>query len=155
MEAKGFGAIIDMAIAKEEEAYNFYIGLADTVKNEEARDALRYIAAEEKQHKEFLVNYRDKGCGPDGLKPGTTVDYRIAEQLEAPEPGEDMGAKEIYLIAAHREKRANELYLSLASIHPDGAARNILLKMAEEELRHKEKMEFLYTNSAFPATDGV
>lgn len=155
METKGFGAIIDMAIAKEEEAYNFYIGLADRVKNEEARDTLRYIAAEEKQHKEFLVNYRDKGCGPDGLKPGTIVDYRVAEQLEAPEPGADMDTREIYLIAAHREKKANELYLSLAAIHPDGSARSFLLKMAEEELRHKEKMEFLYTNAAFPAAGGA
>lgn len=155
METKGFGAIIEMAIAKEEEACNFYIGLSDEAKTGEVRDTLRYIAAEEKQHKEFLVNYRDKGYSHGGLSLDTIVDYRIAEQLEAPEPGEDMGVKDVYLIAAHREKKANDFYLSLAAIHPDGDARRFLLKMAEEELRHKEKMEFLYTNAAFPPTGGV
>jgi len=155
METKGFGAIIDLAIAKEEAAYNFYTELVNKVRTTEAKDALQYIAAEEKQHKELLVDYRDKGYGDDGLTLSAVVDYKIAEQLEAPEPKSDMETRDVYLIAAHREKKAHELYLSLAAIHPDGRARNVLLKMAEEELRHKEKMEFLYTNAAFPKTDGA
>ncbi len=39
-----------------------------------------------------------------GLKPGTVVDYKIAEHLEAPEPKPGMEQKDVYLIAAHREK---------------------------------------------------
>jgi len=50
--------------------------------------------------------------------------------------------------------RRAEFYVSLAAIHPKGKAKNILLKMAEEELKHKEKMEYHYTNAAFPQTDG-
>jgi rubrerythrin len=30
----------------------------------------------------------------------------------------------------------------------------LLEKMAQEELRHKEKVEYLYANTAFPQTSG-
>ena len=36
----------------------------------------------------------------------------------------------------------------------DGKAKEMLLKMANEELKHKEKMEYLYANTAFPQTAG-
>lgn len=147
-------AIIDLAITKEEEAFGFYMDLMKIAADKQAKDALEYIAGEEKKHKEFLIGYRDKGAGSAGLKLGTVVDYKIAEHLEAPEPKPGMEQKDIYLIAAHREKAAHEFYLSLAAVHPDGEAKNILLKMAEEELKHKEKMEYFYTNAAFVQTDG-
>lgn len=154
MEKKDLAAIINLAIAKEEEAYNFYTGLMENVKTKEAKDTLQYIANEEKKHKEFLVNYREHGHGEEGLKLSATIDYKIAEHLEAPKLNAEMDNKDIYLVAAHREKGAHEFYLSLAEIHPAGAAKKMLLKMAEEELKHKEKMEYQYTNAAFPQTDG-
>ncbi len=154
MGTKDFAAIIDLAISKEEEAYNFYMELVKVGDDKAAKDAIQYIAAEEKRHKEFLVDYRDKGYGDEGLALGTVVDYKIAEHLEAPEPKAGMENKDVYLLAAHREKNAHEFYLSLASIHAEGRTRNLLLKMAEEELKHKEKMEYFYTNAAFPQTDG-
>ena len=146
--------ILGLAITKEQEAFDFYMDLAGTAADKQARDALEYIAGEEKKHKEFLIGYRDKGAGSAGLKPGTVVDYKIAEHLEAPEPKAGMEQKDVYLLAAHREKNAHEFYLSLAAVHPDGEAKNVLLKMAEEELKHKEKMEYFYTNAAFPQTEG-
>ena len=155
MERQDFGAIIDMAIAKEEEAYNFYIQLLSTAESEDTRDTIRFIAAEEQQHKELLVEYREKGYDDADLTLNTIIDRKVTEQLEAPEPASDMGIGDVYLLAAHREKKANELYLSLASIHPDGKARAILLRMAEEELKHKEKMEFLYTKVLFERTAGT
>ncbi len=30
----------------------------------------------------------------------------------------------------------------------------MLLKMANEEMKHKEKVEYLYANTAFPQTQG-
>ena len=154
MEKKDLAAIIDLAIAKEEEAYNFYVELMDKATTKEAKDTLQYVAAEEKKHKEFLVNYRESGYGDEGLKLSAVVDYKIAEHLEAPELKSNMENKDVYLVAAHREKISHEFYLSLAAIHPDGKAKNVLLKMAEEELKHKEKMEYHYTNAAFPQTSG-
>jgi rubrerythrin len=39
-------------------------------------------------------------------------------------------------------------------MHPQGDVREIFLKMANEELKHKEKVEYLYSNTAFPQTSG-
>ncbi|MDD3847572.1 MAG: ferritin family protein [Syntrophorhabdaceae bacterium] len=154
MESKDFAAIINLAISKEEEAYDFYMELINAVDDKAAKDALQVIAGEEKKHKEFLVNYRDKGYGNEGLKMTAVVDYKIAEHLEAPEPKAGMESKDVFLIAAHREKASHEFYLSLASMHSSGEARNMLLMMAAEELKHKEKMEYYYANAAFPQTSG-
>lgn len=154
MSTKDLGDILGLAITKEQEAFDFYMDLRKIAADKQAKDALEYIAGEEKKHKEFLMSYRDKGAGDAGLKPGTAVDYKIAEHLEAPEPKQGMEQKDVYLIAAHREKNAHEFYLSLAAVHPEGEAKNVLLKIADEELKHKEKMEYFYTNAAFVQTDG-
>jgi len=94
MGTKDFAAIIDLAISKEEEAYDFYMELVKVVDDKAAKDALQYIAAEEKKHKEFLVGYREKGYGDEGLALGTVVDYKIAEHLETPGPKAGMENKE-------------------------------------------------------------
>ena len=154
MEKRDFAAIIDLAIKKEEEAYFFYTELIDMVEAKEVKDTLKYIASEEKKHKEFLLNYRESGYGEEGLKLSAVVDYKIAEHLEAPALKPGMEAKDVYLTAAHREKNSHDFYISLAAIHPEGEAKNILLKMAQEELKHKEKMEYHYSNAAFPQTSG-
>jgi len=39
-------------------------------------------------------------------------------------------------------------------MHPAGPVRDLLLGMAREELLHKEKVEYLYANTAFPQTAG-
>jgi rubrerythrin len=48
----------------------------------------------------------------------------------------------------------DRFYTELAHLHADGDLREMLLKMANEELKHKEKMEYLYANTAFPQTSG-
>jgi rubrerythrin len=58
------------------------------------------------------------------------------------------------LIAAHRELRSYNFYSELAGLHPNGDLHEMLVKIANEELKHKEKMEYLYANTAFPQTDG-
>lgn len=154
MGTTDLGDVLGLAITKEQEAFDFYMELAKIVADKQTKDALEYIAGEEKKHKEFLIGYRDKGTGGGAFKPGTVVDYKIAEHFQAPEPKPGMEQKDVYLLAAHREKGAHEFYLSLAAVHPDGEVKNVLLKMAEEELKHKEKVEYFYTNAAFVQTSG-
>ncbi|MBW2011836.1 MAG: hypothetical protein JRI32_09435 [Deltaproteobacteria bacterium] len=82
------------------------------------------------------------------------VDYKIAEYQEEPEITKDMRSEDVFLVASHREARAHRFYSELAQLHPKGETREMLLKMANEELKHKEKMEYLYANTAFPQTAG-
>jgi rubrerythrin len=124
--------IIEIAIKREEDAYDFYMDIHSKVGDPGVKDTLEFIAGEEKKHKAFLVSYRDGNFGDKALRMSAVVDYKIAAYLEEPEVAENMKPEDVYLVASHR----------------------MLLKMANEELKHKEKMEYLYANTAFPQTSG-
>ncbi len=146
--------LIETAIRREEDAYAFYTDLQNRTEDAAVKDTLAFIAGEEQKHKAFLVRYLEGGAGSAGLRLSEVTYYKIAEHQQEPELGERMSAADIYLVAAHREKRSHRFYSELAALHPEGEARAMLLKMANEELKHKEKMEYLYANTAFPQTSG-
>lgn len=146
--------LIDTAIRREEEAHAFYMDLQRRVMDPGARESILWIAGEEQKHKAFLVRYREGGFGAGALKLSDVIYYRIAEHQEEPEKKTDMESAEVFLVASHRELRSYTFYTELANQHAAGEARDTLLKMANEELKHKEKMEYLYANTAFPQTSG-
>ncbi len=145
---------VELAIKKEEEAFAFYMDLAGTVEDKEAKDTLRFLAGEEKKHKEFLEKFRQGGCYVGGLAMKEPLDYKVAQHLEATDPKKDMKSKDVYLVAAFREQHAHDFYKGLADLHPAGEVKELLLRMANEELKHKEKVEYLYVNTAFPQLAG-
>ena len=151
---KTIADIIDMAIQREEEAYDFYMDIHHKVRDAGVQDTVEFIAKEEIKHKEFLVGYRAGNYGSDSLRMADVVDYKIAEYLEAPEIDSDSRSEDVYLIASHREARSHLFYTELAGMHAGSELKTMLLKMANEELKHKEKMEYLYSNTAFPQTSG-
>jgi len=154
MEEKRFGDYINIAIEREEEAYEFYMDLTTRIEDKAAKDTLTLLADEEKKHKQFLINYRDGNYGASALRMNDPIDYKIAEHLEQPDIIKDMTSADVYLVAAHREQNSYKFYSSLAELHPEGELRDLFKKIAREELRHKEKVEYLYSNAAFPQTDG-
>jgi rubrerythrin len=145
---------IDIAITKEQEAYDFYMDLYNKVEDKEAKSTLKYIAQEEAKHKEFLLTCREGRYCSTVLNLETPVDYNIVEHMEKPDIKKDIKSAEIYLIAANRELNAYNFYKGLADSHPAGDVKELLTKMANEELKHKEKMEYLYANTAFTQTAG-
>jgi len=154
MEEKTISMIIDVAIEREERACAFYRDLSGKVEDITAQETLQFLSDEEKKHKEFLEKYRQGDYNPESLRMAEVVDYKIAEYLAKPDIQKNMDSKDIYLVAAHRELNSYNFYKSLADLHPDGSLKTILLRMANEEKKHKEKVEYLYSNTAFPQTDG-
>jgi rubrerythrin len=151
---KKFLEIINRAIKREEEAYAFYMDIHGKVDDANVKDTVQWIAGEEKKHKEFLLNYRGGKYGAKPLRLTEVVLFKIAEYQEEPEIAKNMRSEDVYLVAAHRELRSYQFYTELAQTHPEGEAKDLLLRMANEELRHKEKMEYLYSNTAFAQTSG-
>ena len=146
--------ILEIAIKREEDAYDFYMDIHSKVVDAGVQDTLEFIAGEEKKHKAFLVRYRDGDFGGEALRMSDVVEYKIAEYLEEPEVDESSKPEDVYLLASHRELRSHYFYTELAHLHADGDLQEMLLKMANEELKHKEKMEYLYANTAFGQTSG-
>ncbi len=147
-------SIIELAIINEQEAYDSYMELHKIVNDKDAKDTLKFLAEEEKQHKAYLQKYRDGSFRENSLPLNAPVAYKIVENMGKPEARKDIKTKEVYLIAAGKELDAHEFYKSLASMHPEGNVRDMLLRMADQELKHKEKVEYLYANTAFTQTAG-
>ena len=154
MNENRVAALIETAIQREIDAYAFYTGILEQVSDEGAREAISFIANEEKKHQAFLEGFRDGKYGPDSLRMSDVTYYKIAEYQDEPGASSDMSSENVFLIAAHRELRSNQFYSELAAAQPEGGLREMLLKMANEELKHKEKMEYLYANTSFPQTSG-
>jgi rubrerythrin len=154
MENKNLESILDQAISNEEEAFRFYTDLSKTVQDNEVKDTLLFLAREEEKHKDYLSRYRNGLITKDAFAMDKPINEAIAEHLEKPDIQKDMTSKDVYLIAANRELNSYHFYLSLAEIHPTGEVKELLLNMAAEELKHKEKVEYLYANTAFPQTAG-
>ena len=146
--------VLRKAIQKEIASWLLYNDLSRRMSQESARDAFKKLAQQEKGHQTRLEQYLRGEIKEGALSGGQTVDYKITEHLEQPKIYPEMHLKDIFLLAASREKASHELYLGLAEIHPEGQVRKLLEELAAQELEHKQQLEFLYTEVAFPQTDG-
>jgi rubrerythrin len=146
--------VLEEAVQKEIEAHLLYAGLKERINNPAAKDALQDLAEQETIHQQVLEDYLQGKLKEGILNAGVVVDYKIAENLDQPEVSPSMNLKDVFLMAANKEKSAHELYLHLASIHPNGRAKHLLEDLASQELNHKLRVEELFNEVAFPQTDG-
>jgi rubrerythrin len=146
--------VLKMAIDKEVASRFLYIGLRQRVKNPAGKDAFQSLAEQEEVHQEILEEYLHGKLKEGTLSADLVVDYKIADLLEQPEITPSMDLKDVFLLAAQKEKASHDLYSCLAEIHPNGHVKRLLIDLASQELEHKNKVENLYTEVAFPQTDG-
>jgi rubrerythrin len=146
--------ILEKSIQKEIESQHLYSDLSQKMTNDAAKDALRQLSQQEQGHQRMLEQYQRGGLKTGTLGRGQVIDYKISEHFDQPEISPDMQLKDIFLLAANREMHSHELYIALAGLHPPGDAKRLLEELASQELEHKQKVESLYTEVAFPQTDG-
>ncbi|MDH5365066.1 MAG: ferritin family protein, partial [Dehalococcoidia bacterium] len=146
--------VLAKAIQREIESQHLYHDLSQKMTDAAARDTFRQLSQEEQQHENLLRKYLRGELREGALNREQVLDYKIAEHLEQPEISPGMKLKDVFLLAANREKASHEFYLSLAGVHPAGPVRRLLEQLASQELEHKQRVEFLFTETAFPQTDG-
>jgi|WetSurMetagenome_2_1015567.scaffolds.fasta_scaffold343445_2 rubrerythrin len=146
--------ILEKAIAKEIEAQELYSMMSGRVIEAFIRDELLGLVSYEKEHQAILEKYRKGGEKEDDLNLSQPVDWKIAECLDQPAVTPHMQLKDVFLMAANREKASYDLYRSLAELHSPGAVRTLFEQLAVAEAQHKSRVELLYTEVAFPQTDG-
>ena len=146
--------VLEKAIQKEIGSRVLYISLSQKMKAQVAKDTFQQLARQEQGHQNLLEQYQKGELMAGKLSREQIVDYKIAEHFNQPEISPDMQLKEVFLLAANREMHSHELYLALAGIHSPGEAKRLFEELASQELEHKRKVEFLYTEVAFPQTDG-
>jgi rubrerythrin len=133
--------ILDYAIAREQEAVDFYTGLAGRGK-EWMRDLLMGFAREEARHKAKLMAVKD---GQKLLSSESRVaDLKISDYLVPVEPTDDINLQDALILAMKREKAAFRLYTDLAERVDDAELRDLFLGLAQEEAKHKLYFETQY-----------
>jgi len=146
--------VLEKAVEKEKASQLLYENLSQRMQNPVAKDAFRELAREEQEHQNLLGQYQSGQLTAGTLSKEAVIDYKIAEHFDQPEISPDMQLKDVFLLAANREMHSYDLYTSLAAIHPQGEMKSLFIQLATQELKHKYRLEFLYTEVAFPQTDG-
>jgi rubrerythrin len=146
--------LLKIAIQREIASQELYQKLARRVNRPGTQYVFDLLIRQEREHQLILEKYLHGGFTSGILELKQTVDYHIAEHFDQPDIKTDMDLSAVFLLAANREKAAHEFYLTLAAIHPPGNTRHLLEKLASEELKHKQEVEQMYTEVAFPQTDG-
>jgi rubrerythrin len=136
--------ILQFAITREIEAYEFYTALAMRMSDPEKKEMFEDLAADELKHKANLELELMKAgeivaiISKDDFN---TDDYHIESDIKF-----DMEYKDILHLAIEKEDAAFRLYASLSGQVQDEASSEVLLQLAEEEIKHKTRMEFAYKN---------
>ena len=146
--------VLDLAVGKEIEAQEFYADLCRKANREAVTEAFQALIVQERQHQTLLEKYRSGELKQGALHMEHPCDYHIAEHFAEPKPAAGMELKDAFLYAADREKASHEFYLKLSRLHVAGEVRSLLEKLASQELEHKAVVESLFTEVAFPQTDG-
>ncbi len=143
LEPDDYYEVLELAIAKEIEAYNFYLALADRVKDRQISKAFKDLAEEELEHKAKLEL--------EITKTGRTV--AVERKLLRPEREYilsdddsplDMDYKDMLLLGIEKEEAAFRTYVNLVASVMDEESREVLLAIAEEEVKHKLRFETEY-----------
>ena len=146
--------VLQTAIGKEIEAQKLYSDLARIMTSQVAKDTFQELVRQERGHQQLLERYLRGELKAGAMPAEQPIDYKIVEHFEPTEIFPNMPLKDIFLRAANREKVGHDSYLALSQTHPAGEVRKLLEELASQELEHKHKLEFLYTEVAFPQTAG-
>jgi len=134
--------ILDFAIAREEEASEFYTSLATKAENPAMRQAFQDFAREEQGHKAKLRAVKQgKLLLPAAAK---VSDLKIADYLVDVAPSPNMSYQQALILAMKKEKASFLLYTRLAETTSDANVRETFLALAQEEAKHKLRFEIEY-----------
>ncbi len=146
---KSVDEILDFAIAKEEEAYQFYTDWVEKLDNPTMREVFQEFAQQEMGHKEKLLKVKE-GKMPLTVSPTGVPDLKISDYLVEVKPHAAVSYQEALIVAMQREKAAFRLYNDLAAQTESGELRNLFLALAQEEARHKLRLEIAYDDLLYP-----
>ncbi len=135
-----FGDIINFAIEKEAaELYTKLIGMA---KKPNAKTMFQELAAEEVKHRRFFEGLREDQV-PD-LPIRKVTDLMISNYLVDVQFKPDMEYQDILIFAMKREESSVRLYTDMASKIQEPEMNKLLKFMAQEEAKHKLRLETEY-----------
>ena len=140
---KSYQDILELAIAREVEAHYFYLAMAGKVQSATIGKIFEELANEELEHKAKLEL--------EVMKTGKTISTELPESrpesdyiISNSQSKFDMDYKDILLLGIEKEKAAFRTYVNMVSEAHDQDSREMLMDLAEEEVRHMLRFENEY-----------
>ena len=140
-------ALIQQAIDLAKSSREIYLTMANLVERPETKEMFQYLARNEEFHKKFFQKILDEAVCPLEVP---LEDTHVSEFLKCPHITRKMSPKEALVLAIKREETLHKFYKYLENIQPPGEIRNLLKEMVLIKLEHKEKLEYIYDDVAFP-----
>lgn len=139
--------VFDCAIKIEEETKAYYEGLEAEAGNPEMKLLFSMLAASEDEHKKSLLRLKEgvsqDKARMDGLDMAACSYRPLLTQRELLE--ETDKDPDLYLFSIRKEEQEILFYEELAGMAADEATRRSLLLLADEERRHLEILENIYS----------
>jgi len=146
MEFGNLEEIIEFAIEKEKEAAEFYEMLSGRESMAGVREMLLEFAGQERKHQEMLEDIK-KGEVEETVE---NYDFKWITDLKRSDYvvdmtyQEDMGYRDILLIAMKREEKALALYNQLQDNARTRKEKDVFKLLCQEEAKHKLGLETVY-----------
>ena len=134
--------ILAFAMDKEDASYRLYHEAAGKAGSISGRKMFEEMAEEEAEHKRLIARF-----DPEIVARYTfphVPDLKIGDYLHEVAYRPDMTFQEILIFAMKEEERAFQLYTRAETMTSDPDLKRLLLMLANEEKRHKFKLEALY-----------
>ncbi len=138
--------VIQLAIEREIEARELYLRAVALVQDEQARDLLRELAAQEEGHRRRLEALLASGTLETRLAVGRrpVEDLHVTDHLQEVPLDEHADVQQVLIVAGKRESGSHALYRALAGVARDAEIANLFDYLAAQELEHKQRVERMY-----------
>ena len=146
MEFKTPNDILDFAIAREKEAKQFYLDIAEEASASANRQTFLDFAKEENKHVVMLENLKEGviSDGIDNYEFKWIKDIKRSDLLLDITYEKGMNYRDILMLAIKREEKALKLYNDLQDRVEDKEHAKIFKILCQEEAKHKLYLETMY-----------
>ncbi len=141
--------ILEDAIGREVEAYEFYQQVYERVDDSGVKDVFAELAKEEQSHRDILEQYLHNPVMLMHIHP-PSADYQIAEATELPKLSIDMKPADAIALAMKKEQQAVQFYRALAEQATDPKAKSVFEDLTNMELGHKRRLEDVFVQIGYP-----
>jgi rubrerythrin len=144
MSFDSYEEIIKFAIEKEKEAAAFYEEASGQEIYSGAKETFESFAQEEKKHRAMLEDFLKGERNISEYKFTWIPDMKRSDYLVDLKYEKGMPYSDILRLAMKREEKALKLYNELAEKTDEGSLTKVFQMLAQEEAKHKLKLETLY-----------
>ena len=148
MEIDVFEKVINIAIKREIEAYDFYTKVAEKLTDKGLNSIFTQLAGEEQNHRNLLESLKQDAKSHFKFE-NPNKDFHLAEKTELPPLSTDMKPADAFALAMKKEQQAAEFYHDLANRTEDAEIKEMCTNLAHMELQHKQKVEKAYVDVAY------